>query len=109
MIQGCLAWQRDGLHPPDAVREATSAYLDAEDSIENWIADCCERDTRSFTAVSQLYGSWKSWAELSGEPPGSDKSFSQNLEGKGFVKARLGKKLGGRGFYGIRLVGNGEN
>jgi putative DNA primase/helicase len=33
MIEGCLAWQQQGLSPPAAVREATSRYMDAEDSV----------------------------------------------------------------------------
>jgi putative DNA primase/helicase len=41
-IEGCLAWQRDGLSPPDAVRQATSDYLADEDSIAAWLAEACE-------------------------------------------------------------------
>ena len=32
-IEGCLAWQREGLNPPLLVREATADYLAAEDAI----------------------------------------------------------------------------
>ena len=44
MIEGCLQWQRDGLAPPAIVTAATAAYLEAEDAIAAWIADCCEID-----------------------------------------------------------------
>src|SRR5438045_600946 len=36
-IDGCLAWQRDRLTPPGIVREATAAYLAAEDAIAQWL------------------------------------------------------------------------
>jgi putative DNA primase/helicase len=37
MIEGCLAWQRDGLSPPAAVRCATDAYLRARTcSVSGW-------------------------------------------------------------------------
>ena len=41
-IEGCLAWQRDGLQPPAGVQAATEDYLAGEDIIGQWIADCCE-------------------------------------------------------------------
>src|SRR5215217_4308824 len=31
MIEGCLAWQKEGLKPPQSVREASEDYLSAED------------------------------------------------------------------------------
>lgn len=37
LINGCLEWQVDGLRPPQAVREATAAYLASEDDIATWI------------------------------------------------------------------------
>ena len=44
LIEGCLEWQAEGLRPPQAVLEATDAYLSAEDAIAAWIDDRCERD-----------------------------------------------------------------
>jgi len=41
VIDGCLQWQREGLNPPNAVREATDAYLAQEDSFRQWVEDCC--------------------------------------------------------------------
>jgi putative DNA primase/helicase len=109
MIEGCLAWQREGLSPPSAVLEATAAYLDAEDSIANWFADSCECDPRSYVNSSVLFGSWSAWCERSNESPGSQKGFSDKLEAKGFRKDRLGKAAGGRGFHGIRVVDHGRH
>jgi putative DNA primase/helicase len=41
MIQGCLEWQRIGLAPPQVVRDATAAYLEAEDAVGAWIEERC--------------------------------------------------------------------
>jgi len=103
MIEGCLMWGRDGLSPPHAVVEATTAYLDAEDALANWIADTCVRDHKAWTPLSVLYGSWSLWAERSGEPPGSTKNFGQKLEAHHFTRLR---RNNGRGFQGIRLIDN---
>jgi putative DNA primase/helicase len=42
MIEGCRSWQDQGLDPPEAVTEATEAYLEAEDAMGAWIEECCE-------------------------------------------------------------------
>ena len=70
MIDGCLAWQREGLNPPAAVREATAAYLDAEDAIAAWISDCCTRDPNAWSSSTALFGSWSAWARRGRHHPG---------------------------------------
>ena len=42
VIDGCLAWQRQGLNPPKSVREASESYLDGEDILGQWLAERCE-------------------------------------------------------------------
>jgi phage/plasmid-associated DNA primase len=63
MINGCLEWQKNGLKPPAAVREATEEYLQAEDTMSIWLDECCELVPSAFTTSTVLYGSWKAWAE----------------------------------------------
>ena len=43
-IEGCLAWQQNGLNPPDIVRSATSEYMAAEDSVGRWMEERCVLD-----------------------------------------------------------------
>ena len=33
MVEGCLAWQRDGLNPPAVVRATTEEYFRDEDAV----------------------------------------------------------------------------
>lgn len=101
MIDGCLSWQQDGLAPPKAVVAATAAYLEAEDAMSAWIDDCCDRDPNAWTSSNELFASWRVWAEKSGEPFGSTKSFAQNLATRGFEPTR---KNHGRGFQGIAIT-----
>jgi putative DNA primase/helicase len=100
LIDGCLAWQRQGLSPPAVVRDATSAYLDAEDALSTWIEECCNRDIDAWTTSTELFGSWKAWAESNGEFVGSPKRFAQNLEARSFQPVR---KMRGRGFQGLSI------
>lgn len=99
-LDGCLAWQKGGIAPPNAVVDATETYLKGEDTMGLWRAECCVLDDREHTLSSELYDSWKSWKERRGEAPGSQKRFSQEME-KEFAPKR---KTGGRaGFLCIRL------
>lgn len=103
MIEGCLAWQRDGLCPPDAVKSATAAYLEAEDALAAWIEDAGEADPDAWEPTQALYRSWKSWAERAGEHPGTLRKFSQRLEDRGeaFGIRKTRNGVGQRGFSGL--------
>lgn len=100
MIEGCREWQRIGLQPPAAVIDATAAYLEAEDALSAWIDDFCVRDSAAWGSATELFSSWKAWAEAAGEFVGSAKRFGQNLETRGFASQR---KRDGRGYIGIEL------
>jgi putative DNA primase/helicase len=101
MIEGCLDWQESGLRPPKAVLDATAAYLEAEDAISAWMEERCRRGVSEWESSSELYASWKGWAELAGEQPGTMKRFAQQLETRGLQPAR---RKHARGFNGIRTL-----
>ncbi len=87
-IEGCLEWHAKGLAPPEAVRAATAAYLEAEDALMAWVEECCEREPSAFEPASDLFGSWKQWAERAGEYPDTLRRFGDKLETRGFMRDR---------------------
>lgn len=101
-IEGCLAWQRDGLNSPDIVRSATSDYLAAEDAIGRWIEDRCLVGNGFWTAGAALFADWQQWSDRTGERPGTQKRFTQGLQARGIQSERSGA-AGTRGFIGIAL------
>ncbi len=104
MIEGCLAWQRQGLDQPDAVRSATDTYLADEDVFSSWIDECTEREQGAFTRVSELHQSYKRWASKAGERELGIKRFSQQLQERGVERAQSPNPQDrARGFRGIRL------
>ncbi len=132
MIQGCLLWQQNGLNPPLAVKRATDEYLAAEDALRLWFEECCVVDAAEpGTFTSELYESWKLWAEKNGEYPRSLKKFSLSLDAKskelGIEKTNDLRRKGniseyvcgkivwkavekhGRGFTGVRLKTHQES
>jgi putative DNA primase/helicase len=102
MIDGCLAWQKDGLNPPASVQEASEDYLSAEDVLGQWLGErCIIAKSIEFTAVGVLYADWREWCEKGGLPIGSIKAFSQILSERGITRKK-GEK--GNGFVGIGLL-----
>lgn len=100
MIEGCLAWQREGLNPPAIVRDATEDYLAAEDCIGQWLEERCETGPNCSSTVSELYGSYQGWLIHNGEAECSQKRFSQYLEARRFTRER---SSGARSFRGLTL------
>jgi putative DNA primase/helicase len=99
-IEGCLAWQREGLCAPKAVVDATENYLAAEDVFGQWVEERCATEVNTFGLSSSLFEDWKNWAESRGEFTGKQKKFSETLQSRGF---RPGRTNSIRGFHGIRL------
>jgi putative DNA primase/helicase len=100
-VDGCLAWQREGLSAPASVCEATKDYFNAEDALARWLEDRTEMKDGVWESATLLFSDWKSWAEINGEFVGSQKRFSENLTARGYQQKRMTR---GRGFEGIRLI-----
>lgn len=107
MIGGCIEWQRHGLNPPKAVLAATAEYLEGEDALLAWIDEDCDRNPQAHATTSDLYDSFRRWADRNGEHAGSAKRFAQSLETHGFRKSRT---RAARGFIGlsVKLVTSGH-
>jgi putative DNA primase/helicase len=97
MVEGCLAWQREGLSAPDVVTQATEEYLASEDALGRWLEECCIQGRTYVESTSALYGSWQDWCRRNGEQPDSVKRFSQNLEARQFTRERSAAMRGFRG------------
>jgi putative DNA primase/helicase len=104
MIDGCLAWQREGLAPPETVLAATASYFDNQDLFNQWLEEKCDSEpgNESKTATSaELFTSWSKYAKAAGDLAGSRKSFARLLDRRGFEPYR---QAGGiRAWKGLRL------
>lgn len=101
MIDGCLLWQRNGLVRPQVVSEATDEYFSEQDSVRQWIDECCETGARGIQdTVASLFGSWTAWATRNGEKPGTTRWFSQTMTRQGFEP---GRTMHGRIFLRVRV------
>jgi putative DNA primase/helicase len=100
-VQGCLAWQREGLRPPQSVLDATDEYFESEDALGRWLDERCVRTANAKALTSELFADWKQWAEGAGEFVGSQKRFADLLLTRGLEKWR--NTVGLRGFRGVGL------
>jgi len=101
MINGCLAWQMEGLNPPQLVREATATYLESEDLVGQWLAECCNFEPAASSATGELFRNYSAWCQMRSQNPRSHRSFSLELEARGFALARSNRQ---RRLIGLRLV-----
>lgn len=101
-VDGCLEWQRIGLNPPDCVVSATEEYFESEDYLARWLEEECVTEKNAFGLIDELFESWKMWAERNNEIVGSKRRLSDELNKRGFKRARFGREQK-RGFYGLGL------
>jgi phage/plasmid-associated DNA primase len=107
-VQGCLEWQRSGLKPPSTITEETEKYRSDEDSLSDFIHECCERDVNGTVEKKQLYGIYQKWSDESGERELSQKNFTKAMKERGFGESHTSKYIDGKtrtvnNFTGIRL------
>lgn len=85
-IEGCVAWQQDGLKPPAAVLDATQEYFEQEDVLGRWIADRTEPHSDSAPETRELWTDWQLWCGEKREKPGSERAFIAQLANHGVEK-----------------------
>jgi putative DNA primase/helicase len=100
-VEGCLLWQKEGLEPPAAVKDATETYRSDMDDIGDFIKECCEILPDAKTPFKDLYSKYMIWSGNNGDDFPDQKKFAQGLTERGFP-ARKNKILG-RYRSGIRL------
>lgn len=90
-VEGCLAWQREGLTEPAAVTAATEAYRTEIDVLEGFLADCCDlSDKRAKTSASDLYKAYEYWCKTNGEYCQSQRWLSRRLDERQLERERTG-------------------
>lgn len=102
-IDGCLQWQNTGLVRPASVQTATGEYFAAQDLFGQWLDDECDADPgNGFKRETSAdpFAPWKLYATNAGATVGSQNTFCENMERRGFERYRTQH---GRGFTGLRL------
>jgi putative DNA primase/helicase len=80
-VRGCLQWQKNGLHFPSSVVEATKEYRTDSDQVGRFLSDCCVKDPKKQTKASTLYETYKAWCEANGEKLLTSTGFGTRMRG----------------------------
>ena len=90
MIEGSKRFYANNMKladKPDVVERATGEFLNGQDWLKVFLADCCELDVDSRTQSSQLYRVYRTWCTDNGEKfTLSQRAFNEALIGAGFTK-----------------------
>ncbi len=101
-LEGCLAWQKEGLNPPAIVRETTEEYFNDSDPVGQWMQEC-SAPGEEWVEVTDLWDSWREWCNRRGDYVGKIQRFSQMLVARKLAK-RQNPSTRRSEFFGIRVV-----
>ena len=102
IVEGAAAYENEGLKPPVIVQEATNTYFESEDYFNDWVKACCELEANAYENPTNLFNSFKTFAEEINEPTGTNREFRYRLEKAGFTRGSSSAK-GGRYWQGLKL------
>jgi P4 family phage/plasmid primase-like protien len=95
-LEGCLEWQAYGLRPPQVVLDATDRYLDQQDTVAEWMRDCCR--ALGDESLTTLHGSYREWCKVNGIVEAGRNTFGDQLEARGIKRVEVRAKV-------LRFVG----
>ena len=107
-VQGCLAWQKEGLAEPQAVLAATAGYLRDESAGRKFLAECTTDDPGAWVECKALHQAYITWCDRRGVSSCTPGQFYAELRNLGFEDKS--HRFGGavkRGFPGLQLAGSG--
>lgn len=91
LVEGCLAWQQDGLNAPATVLAATAQYRSDSDLFGAFINECCKFGPNLKVRVSELYDEYAGRARQRGEMPQSAGRIEERLEAMKILKSNRTK------------------
>jgi putative DNA primase/helicase len=101
-VTGCLAWQREGLDPPDVVRAATEAWRHGADHVSRYLRERTVPETGARIGAAELLADFGAWCAAAGEQPVSPATFKERLTALGRVSRKTNR---GHFWLGLRLRG----
>ena len=86
-VEGCRAWQEEGLTTPPAVQLATDEFRSESDVVGRFLAECTAAGS-GMTGAHALYQVYRAWSENEGHKPMSNTALGRKLSERGLKKVR---------------------
>lgn len=92
IIEGAVAYYKDGLHAPESVLAATSSYEESEDHFGRFLKDVCHVGGGSHCTVAyvRMRYAYTDWCRLEGAVAASQNRFTRELASRGVGTTRVG-------------------
>lgn len=107
LVRAARDWYQEGLAESAEVTEETEEYVQHEDLVAQWEAECCEpaMDPSEWSPSSDLWESWNAWSIRNGRKPVSTQGFATIL--RDHSKRRV-RRNSCNYWEGLRLAGPKE-
>jgi putative DNA primase/helicase len=95
IVQGAVAWYKDGLGIPESVRASTGARIESQDAIGQFISTYFETgDEGLMEPVANVYALYLYDAEEQGTRfPMSKRALGQKLDDRGYPSQKVGNQM----------------
>ena len=100
-VRGCLAWQREGLNPPEVVREATQSYRNNSMPLARFLDECCVVQDAARATFGELFKAYVKWCGNSREGRMGRHEFNEALRQRFEQDARNTQRVT---FVGVGLL-----
>lgn len=100
-VRGCMAWQREGLAPPQEVTSATQGYRAEQDILGGFLGECCVIGREYRCRAGDLYEAYRRWCERGGETAASQRRFGQAIVERDGIERHVS---GGKWYLGIAVA-----
>jgi putative DNA primase/helicase len=101
MVKGAVDVLENGLLTPESVKAATREYEESEDTIGQFIAECCIRVTTDFKLPSSIvWQRYSQWCKDNGLEPKSNIVFGRELKN---YRVKVGRSHGKNYVYGLQI------
>jgi putative DNA primase/helicase len=106
VYDGWLAYQDQGLNPPEVVRVRTQEYQASSDVLGRFLDERVLCSPHAVVNARELFTAWTTWCYASGEQASSEVAFAESMTARGFEKK---KTNAGRIYRGIMLAGGPDD
>jgi putative DNA primase/helicase len=88
-VEGCMAWQRQGLGAPSAVRQATDDYRGENDTLGEFFRLHVMFESGATIVRRDLREAYEIWCRENGQPPFAARRFAARLREQGVTEANV--------------------
>lgn len=88
MIEGWIAFCREGLEVPEAIKKSTTDYEASSDKLQNFINECLAEAEGKNISVKETYSRYEKWCSENGYHVENKQNFISDCKAKGIYKER---------------------